>query len=144
MVWSRFPFFLQERIYSSVSATKIYRMKKRILILDDNLDILEIVEEVLQYEGYDVSATREKSEFDERLKNWKPDLIILDFKLDGCNGGEICTEIKRNEATSYVPVILFSAYFSKEEELWRYECDGVIMKPFDLEVLSERVKTILN
>jgi two-component system response regulator VicR len=119
-------------------------MKKRILILDDNLDILEIVEEVLQYEGYEVSATREKSEFDERLKNWKPDLIILDFKLDGCNGGEICTEIKRNEATRHVPVILFSAYFSNEEELRRYECDAVIMKPFDLEILSERVKTILN
>ena len=65
-------------------------------------------------------------------------LFVIKF-----NGGVICAETKQNEAT-HVPMILLSAYLNKEEDLNRYECDSVIIKPFDLELLSENVKAIVN
>ena len=118
-------------------------MDQRILVLDDNPDILEIVEAVLLYEGYQVKGTDNKADFDQLLSNWNPNAVILDLKLSDGFGGDICRDIKQDEQTRHIPVILFSAYFNKEEDFAEFGCDGVITKPFDLEVLAAGVKRVL-
>jgi len=119
-------------------------MDKRILILDDNQDILEMVAEALTYEGYIVKTTGRKPEFENLLESWQPHTVILDFKLADGNGGDICLEIKQNSRTKHIPVILFSACFNQAKDLAEFGCDAVMTKPFDLEELVACVRQVFN
>lgn len=115
----------------------------RILVLDDNQDILDIVAEVLLYEGYKVKTTGRAAAFKNLLQDWQPHVVILDFMLADGNGGELCQDMKKNSHTKHIPVILFSAYFNKAKELAEFGCDAVITKPFDLQELVNCVKQVL-
>jgi DNA-binding response OmpR family regulator len=118
-------------------------MKKRILVLDDNQDILDIVMEVLTYEGYEVLCAINTDHFDERVIGWKPDVAILDFKLMDGNGGELCKKLKAGLQTKHIPVILFSAYIPGKIDLSSYGSDAVIAKPFDLTEFTDKVRDVL-
>lgn len=118
-------------------------MPKRILILDDNQDILDIVHEALTYECFDVKSTTESSDVMPLIENFDPNLIILDYRVSGTNGGEICKQIKAHPEFGDRPVIIFSAYINRQDELWRYGCDAIINKPFDLTELVDKVNSLL-
>ena len=119
-------------------------MKKQILVLDDNLDILEIVREVLAYEGFAVDCIKEAALIDEKIGELKPDLILLDYKLIDGNGAEICERLKVSESTQHIPIVIFSAYIFKEEDFKLLKCDAVLAKPFDLQELVGIVNLVLN
>ena len=113
---------------------------KRILILDDNEDILEIVQEVLRYEDYEVKAITEAKNFLAIAEAFRPDLFLLDYKLPDGNGADICRLFKSQLAFSAVPVIIFSAYTHPGTNFQNVGCDGVIAKPFDLSELTETLQ----
>ena len=69
-------------------------MSKRILILDDNQDILEIVHETLAYEQFDVKSTGDGNEVMGMVESFMPDLVILDYRVAGINGGELCKQLR--------------------------------------------------
>lgn len=115
---------------------------KKILLLDDNLDILQVVEEVLHYERFDVKTTTSSRHFIKLAKHYLPDLIILDYKLADGNGGELCRAIKADPVLMRTLVILFSAYISPELNFFDFGCDEVIAKPFDLDILLEKVQRL--
>jgi CheY-like chemotaxis protein len=119
-------------------------MSKRILILDDNQDILDIVHETLSYEKFDVRSTSDGTTVMPMIEELIPDLIILDYRVAGVNGGELCKEIKCHPRFKDIPVILFSAYINHEDELFSYGCDAVINKPFDLSELVEKVNNLID
>lgn len=112
---------------------------KRILILDDNEDILEIVQEVLSYENYEVKAMKEAGGFMTVVREFRPQLLLLDFKLRDGNGGELCRTLKADPDFGNIPVIIFSAYTYPNLDLKAYGCDAVIAKPFNLEELTTTV-----
>jgi two-component system alkaline phosphatase synthesis response regulator PhoP len=118
-------------------------MSKRILILDDNQDILDIVNETLTYERFDVKGTTEGADVIPLVENFNPDLVILDYRVAGTNGGEICKQIKAHPEFGNTPVIIFSAYINRQDELLGYGCDAIINKPFDLTELVEKVNGLL-
>jgi DNA-binding response OmpR family regulator len=118
-------------------------MSKRILILDDNQDILDIVHETLTYEQFDVKGTSESAEVIPFMEEFIPDLIILDYRVAGTNGGELCKQIKAHPVFCNVPVIIFSAYINHDDELFAYGCDAIINKPFDLSELVEKVNNLI-
>lgn len=118
-------------------------MSKRILILDDNQDILDIVHETLTYERFDVKGTTEGADVIPLVENFNPDLVILDYRVAGTNGGEICKQIKAHPEFGNTPVIIFSAYINRHDELLGYGCDAIINKPFDLTELVEKVNGLL-
>ncbi|MCC8425662.1 PleD family two-component system response regulator [Mucilaginibacter sp. UR6-11] len=118
-------------------------MSKRILILDDNQDILDIVHETLSYEKFDVKSTSSGEEVMDMVEDFSPDLVILDFRVAGINGGELCKQIKCHPEYKDVPVIIFSAYINHDDELFGYGCDAVINKPFDLTELVEKVNSLI-
>lgn len=107
-------------------------MLKRVLVLDDNKDILDVVHEALSYEQFEVICTSESEKVIPLLGNFNPDLVILDYRVAGENGGQICRRIKADPQFSNIPVIIFSAYFSPNDQIMAYGCDAVINKPFDL------------
>jgi DNA-binding response OmpR family regulator len=122
-------------------------VSKKVLIIDDDPDILEITSMILSTEGYDVeSSLNGKPAMDLINEQQFPDLLLLDVRLVGeeKNGNEICNALKANDKTKNIPVVLISA----EQDLVNiaYQCgaDGYIKKPFDINFMVEKVKEFIN
>jgi DNA-binding response OmpR family regulator len=122
----------------------IESMMKRILFLDNDEGVLDVMQEVLNYEGFHVKIIEETENIFPLIDGFKPDLVILDYILSGMNGGEICHQIKTNPKTTKLPVMLISAYPGVIKSLGYYGCDDFVSKPFDLEDIVGRVRNLIN
>ncbi|MDR6943178.1 response regulator [Mucilaginibacter pocheonensis] len=107
-------------------------MKKRILLIDDDDALLEVLNEALSYEGYAVKCVQNTNGVFTEIQEFKPDIIVTDYLLNGINGGELCHQIKQNLLTNHLPVLILSAYPKMNNTLEYYGCDAFIPKPFDL------------
>jgi len=114
----------------------------KILVLDDEPDILLLVETILKTNGYEVQKASSKIQFLELLSWFKPDLVIIDVMLSGDDGRDICREIKAAEH-SHIPVILYSADNSLLENYKECNADYTLDKPFEINVLLDKVKIAL-
>ena len=119
-------------------------MKKRILVVENNKDILDLISLVLEEADFNVVAyLNEKSIFDQII-DFQPDAILLDIVKPSVEGTELCRQIKEAEGTSHIPVIVLSTHpqIQKVKEVC---ADEVVEKPFDidglLEVLTEQLKS---
>jgi DNA-binding response OmpR family regulator len=119
-------------------------MPKRILIVEDDYDILCLFTDALNEEGYQVVGFNYTASVLDCILEHQPDLVMLDFLLPGVNGGELCREIKTNEATAHLPVILLSALPRLPETFGDYGCDKFLAKPFDIDVLMHTVESCLS
>lgn len=115
-------------------------MSKNILIVDDSSDILDLLKDALEQEGYDVTALPYTENIITSISQYQPDLVILDFLLAGINGGELCHQLKTDPLSSHIPVIMLSGYPRVLESLGNYGADQFIAKPFDIEDLYASVK----
>jgi DNA-binding response OmpR family regulator len=112
---------------------------KKILVVDDDLDILEFLQELLEMEGYTAVVT-DKTEYLEKLPNGNlPHLILLDVLLSGKDGREIVKYLKRREETMLIPVIMFSAHPSAERTVLAAGADDFVAKPFEVDELLEKI-----
>jgi len=108
---------------------------KKILVVDDEPDILEFLQVILEEEGYLV-ATTEKGEYVEKLHaGGLPDLILLDVLLSGKDGREIVKQLKSQEETKSIPIIMFSAHPSAEKTAREAGADDFVAKPFHIDFL---------
>lgn len=107
-------------------------MSKKILILDDSEDILELMRDVLEMEGYEVETLNYTNDICKAAMEFNADLVILDYILFGINGGELCHMLKTNPVTAHIPVVMVSAYPRVLESLGSYGSDAFVAKPFDL------------
>lgn len=113
--------------------------KKKILVVDDEPDILEFLQVILEEEGYTV-VTSDKGEYLEQLHNGGlPHLILLDVLLSGKDGREIVKYLKSQQETRHIPVIMFSAHPSAEETARQAGADDFLAKPFNIDVLLEKI-----
>ncbi len=117
--------------------------KKKILVVDDEPDILEFLQVILEEEGYAV-LTSDKGEFLEQLHNGGlPDLILVDVLLSGKDGREIVKHLKSQEETKHIPVIMFSAHPSAEQTAREAGAEDFLAKPFEIDELLAKVATYL-
>jgi len=131
-------------VADTVVSTLSGASKKRILVIDDDRSILDVVEEVLGYSGFEVESRLNCEGVFEQIKEFKPDLVLIDYLLSGINGGEFCHQIKTNPLTSHIPVIMMSGYPKVFFSLGNYNCDFFITKPFNLEDLLEKINICLS
>jgi DNA-binding response OmpR family regulator len=117
-------------------------MKKRILVLDDNNDILAVLEDVLSHEGFEAITVDYTEDFLALVRFYRPDLILLDFSLNGENGGVLCTRLKNDPEFAGTPVIIFSAFSNRGFQKGTYGCDYFINKPFDLVDLIASIRML--
>lgn len=117
---------------------------KRVLVVDDDQDILTLVEMVLSMNNFKVQAISRWEEIKDKIKSFQPDLILLDVALVGADGREICKQIKTASETKHIPVILFSAYSEVANSLDESMAQGFIAKPFDISHLVETLNSNLN
>ncbi|MET1055741.1 MAG: response regulator [Pedobacter sp.] len=110
-------------------------MSLKLLVVEDDEGIREMLNIVLTYEGYDVVMGKDGSVLDD-LETIKPDIIFLDEWLCNEKGSDLCRKLKADPRTSTIPVILLSALMSVEQFSIQAGADGFIRKPFDLEELT--------
>lgn len=116
---------------------------KKILVVDDDPDIVDFLHDLLELEGYTVKATV-RVDLLEKLPNGDvPDLILLDVFLSGRDGREIVRYLKNQEETRQIPVIMFSAHPGTEATVREAGADDFLAKPFDLDKLLAKVEAYL-
>ncbi|MHB1177494.1 MAG: response regulator [Daejeonella sp.] len=115
--------------------------KGKILIVDDDLDILEVIGLILEEEGFQVELMRNGKDIFEHISNFHPDLIILDVMLGNMDGREICNSIKNTKITHHIPVIMISATHNMDQFI-KKNCkpDDFLAKPFDIINLIHKVE----
>ena len=122
-------------------------MAKKILIVDDEPNILELVGAVLESEGFEVIRAASGQECLDKLKEDKPDLVLLDMMMPGMSGRETCENIRSNPDTKNLKVIFVTvARFSEvgKEVLTKMDVSDYITKPFDNSDLVARVRKALG
>ena len=112
---------------------------KKILVVDDDVDILNVVQLVLDANGFEVVATSDWQQINTQLDAFKPDLILFDVSLGTQDGRNICKQLKSNHYTKHISVILFSANHNIENSLPECLADNFISKPFDINELVEGI-----
>jgi len=124
--------------------------KKRILVVDDEPDFCSIVQGQLEKEGYDVDLAYNGVEGLEKVRSNPPDAIVLDVMMPEKDGYEVCKELKADEATADIPVVLLTAVASHVTST-RYshadgmstEADDYIAKPASAEEICESIRGLL-
>lgn len=117
---------------------------KRILVIDDDPDILEAIQLILLTEGYETEVTLHGQEALLIALEYEPDLIILDFLLSGTDGKQVSGQLKSAEETSHIPIILLSAHPTARRAVGEGGADGFIAKPFAVSTLVAEVKKLLD
>jgi two-component system phosphate regulon response regulator PhoB len=122
------------------------KVAKKILVVEDERDIAELIEYNLLKAGYTPAICRSGEEAFEAVGRGKPDLVLLDLMLPGVDGLEVCRRLKKDPRTANVPVIMVTAKGEESDVVTGLElgADDYVIKPFSPKVLVARVKTVLR
>ena len=118
------------------------KRQKKIMVIDDNPDILLALQGMLEDAGYIVEVSEQiqnillatRDTFD------LPDVLLLDMLLSEQNGQKIAKNLKDQDSTKHIPIILFSAYPNAEDDARRAGANDFIAKPFDIDVLLAKIE----
>lgn len=116
----------------------------KILVVDDDPDILSVMEILLSMKGFTVDVTARGDNTFSKIESFQPDLILLDVLISGHDGRTICKEIKENENLRHLPVLMLSAHPGAAATISDYGADGFISKPFDVENLLKKINEQLE
>jgi DNA-binding response OmpR family regulator len=116
---------------------------KKILIIEDDGDTLEMLGYIAKQTEVEVVLRSDVLPLTE-IEQINPDLIILDHWIGTKLGGDLCLEIKQNETTRYIPVILISALNEVRQIAIDSCADGSISKPFDIEEIQETIEAYID
>ena len=124
--------------------------KKYILVVDDDPDLVETVAMMLESRGFEVGRAYDGIEGEESIKERRPDLVILDIMMPRKDGYVLCAELKANEKTADIPVVLLTAVGEAVPSTTYTHADGMsteaddyIPKPIDTDGLMEVVNGLL-
>lgn len=122
--------------------------KKKILVIDDEADVVNLVKFRLEFQDYYVIPLYTSIRSLEIAKRERPDLILLDVMMPDKDGYDVCKELRSDEATKNIPIILFTAKQDQKNELKKgaetVGADDHILKPFDMAELFSKIKDLIN
>ena len=119
-------------------------MPDKVLVVDDEKEIRNVLSEFLTNEGYEVIVAPNGEEALELAAAENPQAVLLDVSMPGLDGIEVCVRLKTDEKTRLIPVIVTTAYQDSASEALEVGADDFVSKPFDLLELSVRVRSILQ
>jgi DNA-binding response OmpR family regulator len=121
-------------------------MKEKILVVDDETDILTLLEYNLEKAGFKVMTADDGPDALDITKRERPDLIILDIMLPSMEGTEVCKILRSGDATRHIPIIMLTAKGEEVDRVVGFElgADDYITKPFSPRELILRVKAVLK
>ena len=115
----------------------------KILVVDDEIKIREIIKEYAEFEGYEVAQAEDGMQAVEMVKNQDFDIIIMDVMMPKLDGYSACKEIRK---IKQIPVIMLSARGEEYDKLFGFEIgvDDYVVKPFSPKELMARIRAVLN
>ena len=117
----------------------------KILILDDDQDLLSIVKSLLKKKGFEVWTFADWHKAWENIKRNKPNLILLDVFLKGIDGMDVCNKLKSTTSTRHIPVIMFSSYPNiAATAIEEFGADEFIAKPFEVNDMVRKIRDVLS
>ena len=121
-------------------------MSKKILLVDDEAELVEMMKMRLEANNYEVITGYDGQEALEKARREKPDLLILDLMLPKMDGYKVCGLLKKDARYSRIPIIMFTARAQEEDKKAGEEAgaDAYITKPFEPKVLLEKIKELLK
>ena len=120
--------------------------KKKILIIEDEEEIVRALKIILEKRNYQVITSHDGEEGLEKASKYKPDLILLDILLPKIGGYKVCSTLKSAKKHQKIPVVIITAKQEKEDENLSYKAgaDAFFTKPFDREKLLKKIETLLG
>ena len=120
--------------------------KKKILVVEDEQDLLTLQSMLLSIEGYTVEGVMDGQTALDVVETMKPDLILLDIMLPEVDGFQVCRQLKSNEATRHIPIIILTAKKSKEDLIMGEQvgADMYITKPYKTSMVIEAIQKLLS
>jgi len=121
-------------------------MAKKILVVDDEPDILKIVTFRLKKLRCDILTADNGKDALDLIRRQRPDLVLLDLRLPIIDGYEVCKQVKADDELKNIPIILLTASSTAKisEKTKEFKADGYIIKPFDPEELLKKVKKFIE
>lgn len=117
----------------------------RILMIDDDKDLLVVTKSFLQRKGFDIAACASWEEASAELKRFNPQLIIIDVFLEELDGFQICKKLKSSPFTRHIPILVLSGYPRlAETAIYEFGADEFVSKPFEINELIEKIHDILG
>ena len=120
--------------------------KPRILIIEDERPLVEILQINLAREGFETTSARDGNEGQRMAQVNIPDLILLDLMLPGRSGLDICRDLKSSNITKHIPIIMITAKGEESDQLIGFAtgADDYVTKPFSVKVLIQRIRRELR
>ena len=112
---------------------------KKIMIVDDDEGILDAISMMLEFKGYEVT-TCNNGDTILSMETGFPDLLLLDIWMSGTDGRNVCKQLKQQERTKSIPIIMVSASKDIERSAIESGADGFLAKPFEMNELLEKIK----
>ena len=121
--------------------------KRKVLVVDDDRDLVELIVSVLEDDGrFETRVANNGFEAGMMVKDYRPDLIVLDVMLPDINGKEVCVRVRSDKSLANVRIICISGMVEREKvaELEEAGADDFLQKPFDTDVLIARMSRLLE
>jgi len=129
----------------STQFTADQRSGQRILIVDDEAAVADLIEAVLVGEGYTVAIARDGVQGILLARDWKPDLVLMDIMLPGIDGTTAIRRLKSDPATAELPIVAMSAGRTiRRQSNELADADAALAKPFDIEALLAQIEFLLS
>ena len=121
-------------------------MAKKILIIEDEVELVEMVKMRLEASGYDVITAYDGKAGLEKAREEKPDIIILDLMLPKMDGYKVCGLLKKDARYAKIPIVMFSAKAQEEDVALGTElgAEAYITKPFEPPMLLAKIKELIG
>jgi excisionase family DNA binding protein len=119
--------------------------QKRILVVDDDAEIRNLIKRILSAHHYETETAAEGFEAGVKVPTFQPGLVILDLNMPGMDGFEICRQLKQNPDTAHIKVLIITGFGSQEnyDRIIGEGADGFLEKPVEKEILLHHVKDLL-
>lgn len=117
---------------------------KKILLIEDDQDIVDLTIMLLEREGYEVQSFTNFLGYESVVNEYCPDLVLLDLNLHGYHGKEICKYIKHQDDLKQIKVILMSANIDIEAVKEEVAADAFISKPFNIKDFLQKIRMYIN
>lgn len=118
--------------------------KNKILVVDDDSGIGEMLKTLLEFYGYEVTVTEVPDKAVQLILEKEIDLVMLDMLISGVDGTDVCARLRANEKTANIPILMMSALHNAGEKCKKAGADEFIAKPFEMEDLIARIKEVLE
>ncbi len=117
-------------------------MATKVLIAEDEEDVRDVMEMFLDSQGYEVETAYDGLDALDRIRTWGPDVVLMDIMMPVMDGIEVCRQVKADEATKNIPIIMVSAAAKREKEAEAREAgaNGYILKPYEPAELTEIIE----